>query len=121
LKQEQLTYVVENQLEFCRATLDLKNREYASDKDALTNFKRAAALRGVTPAQALAGMMSKHTVSIYDMIGADDPVNDYALDVWNEKITDHINYLLLLKAIVVEDRAYSNPLKFDFEEKDSPE
>ena len=38
-------------------------------------------------------MMSKHTVSIYDMCWSGQ---DYGLKLWQEKITDAINYLLLL-------------------------
>jgi hypothetical protein len=49
--------------------------------------------------QALGGMMAKHTISIYDMI---DTGNDYPMALWDEKITDHLNYLLLLKAVVSE-------------------
>lgn len=52
------------------------------------------------PKEALAGMMAKHTISVYDMCRSG---KDYPIELWNEKITDHINYLLLLKAIVEED------------------
>ena len=59
-------------------------------------------------AKALAGMMVKHTVSIYDMIN--NPDTTYDMDVWNEKITDHINYLLLLRAVVIEEKHKANEL-----------
>jgi len=42
-------------------------------------------------------MMAKHTVSIYDMCGSGEI---YDIAKWDEKITDHINYLLLLRALV---------------------
>lgn len=44
--------------------------------------------------------MAKHTVSIYDMARSDD---SFSLEKWDEKITDHINYLILLRAVVVEE------------------
>lgn len=72
--------------------------EYATD-DRLHNFKIAAALEQITPVQALAGMMSKHTVSVYDMCMSGE---EYPIELWEEKITDHINYLLLLNAMVRE-------------------
>lgn len=75
-----------------------KAAEYATD-DRLHNFKIAAALEQITPIQALAGMMSKHTVSVYDMCMSSQ---DYPIELWEEKITDHINYLLLLNAMVRE-------------------
>ena len=52
------------------------------------------------PQRALAGMLAKHIVSIYDMCFAEETV--YPMDTWDEKITDSLNYLFLLKAIVKE-------------------
>ena len=89
--------ILERQMHQCEEVLINKAREYATE-DRLHNFKVAAGLQGITPQQALAGMMCKHTVSIYDMCRA----GEYDITVWDEKITDHINYLLLLKALVVE-------------------
>ena len=65
----------------------------------------AAGLQGCLPREALGGMMAKHTVSVYDMINSCDT---FPIALWDEKITDHINYLLLLKAIVVEEAAPIN-------------
>lgn len=49
-------------------------------------------------------MMAKHIVSLYDMCFAE--AVSYSLDTWNEKITDSLNYLFLLKAIVKEEHDY---------------
>jgi hypothetical protein len=81
------------------AVLGTKAGEYATDTDRLHNFKNAAVIRASTPAQALGGMMVKHTISVYDMINSG---KSFPLEVWDEKITDHINYLVLLRAIVEE-------------------
>ena len=81
-------------------TLIRKAEEYATGGDRLHNFKVAAGMQGCTMLQALGGMMSKHTVSIYDMIGSGQP---YDRALWAEKIQDHINYLYLLWAAVNED------------------
>ena len=54
-----------------------------------------------TPQRALAGMLAKHIVSLYDMCFAEEAV--YPMDTWDEKITDSLNYLFLLKAIVKEE------------------
>lgn len=99
MKTEQFNQVVEEQLKRCKDILIVKAREYATD-DRLHNFKVAAELENCTPRQALAGMMAKHTVSIYDMCRSDVKFSD---NQWNEKITGHINYLLLLRAIVEEE------------------
>jgi hypothetical protein len=91
--------VLDEQIDQVRSVLDSKSQEY-STHDKLHNFKRAAALKGETSRQALAGMMVKHTVSIYDMSTSTDK---FPFAQWEEKITDHINYLILLKAILVEE------------------
>ena len=90
----------EDQVNRSRAVLVYKAKDYATEHR-LHNFKVAAALEGKTPEQALAGMMAKHTVSLYDMAESGQP---YPIELWQEKITDHINYLFLLNAIVREGR-----------------
>lgn len=92
--------VVSKQHENRTGVLFKKAGEYASDNDRLHNFKVAAALQGLTPLQALAGMMAKHTVSIYDMIWSGE---DYPLELWTEKFTDSQNYHDLALALVIEE------------------
>jgi hypothetical protein len=94
--------VIQEQIKRSTDMLIKKAEEYATDTDRLHNFKVASSMQGCTPAQALGGMMAKHTVSVYDMIRDDKP---HSIAVWNEKITDHINYLLLLRAIVDEHQS----------------
>lgn len=92
--------VVEAQLTHCRDLLCKKGEEYDSDSgDRFHSFRVAAALQGETPMQALAGMLAKHTVSIYDLMHA----GSTDLTIWTEKITDHINYLLLLKGLIIDE------------------
>lgn len=100
MNKEDFEKVVEEQINRCREVLIIKAREYATE-DRLHNFKIAGVMEGIGPIKALAGMMAKHTVSIYDMCGSGEA---YGVDVWSEKITDHINYLLLLGALVKETR-----------------
>lgn len=112
-------------LDECRSTLSSKAGEYA-DKDVtddrLHNFKVAAELTGQTPIQALGGFMAKHTVSIYDLIAKgeeaepqyqeNDEDSERLLDLWLEKIKDHLNYLILLYALVREQDV-EEPPKFN--------
>lgn len=88
-----------NTVNQCLDTLTVKAKEYATE-DRLHNFKVAAELQCITPRQALAGMMAKHTVSVYDMCKG----GQYSADMWDEKICDSINYLLLLRALVFEEQ-----------------
>lgn len=86
----------------CVATLSEKAGEYATD-DRLHNFKVAAKIQGISPLAALAGMMAKHTVSVYDLVQKHEEGEEISLDMWDEKIGDHINYLILLRAILEEE------------------
>lgn len=54
--------------------------------------------------------MAKHTVSIYDMARSEET---FPLEKWDEKITDHINYLILLRAVVVEENEADARAKLD--------
>lgn len=93
--------IFNNVVDRCRDTLCLKANEYATD-DRLHNFKIAADLQGCTPITALAGMMAKHTVSVYDLIQKNEQGYAISRDMWFEKIGDSINYLLLLSALIQE-------------------
>jgi hypothetical protein len=92
-------HIFDEQIDMCRDTLVVKAKEYATE-DRLHNFKVAAELEGCTVRQAVAGMLAKHTISIFDMCQSG---NVFPMAVWEEKITDHINYLILLKAVVNEE------------------
>lgn len=95
----------EKQVGRCAETLQRKKKEYTGDsQDRLSAFKVAAAMQGCKPERALAGMMAKHIVSLYDMCYADRETFD--LNTWDEKITDSLNYLFLLKAIVEEGQKH---------------
>lgn len=92
-------YIINDQIKHCHAVLEEKGREYALDDDRLGHFKAAASEQEITPKQALWGMASKHFTSLSRMCktGSDDQ------SLWLEKITDSINYLLLLRALIEED------------------
>ena len=105
ITRKEVNAVFDEQVRLCAETLQRKKKEYTGDNaDRLSAFKTAAALQNCTPEQALAGMLAKHIVSLYDMCFADGV--SYKLDTWNEKITDSLNYLFLLKAIVKEEYDY---------------
>lgn len=98
---EKFNEIIHEQISRCEATLCKKADEYATE-DRLHNFKQAAALQKCKPETALAGMMCKHTVSVYDMLKGVENGKKYPIEMWDEKIGDSINYLLLLSAMVRE-------------------
>lgn len=96
--------VFNDMVEQSRRILIAKGAEYANDGDRLINFKQAAHLEGVKQSTALAGMMAKHTVSIYDMIAQYEAGTEFSQEKWDEKLLDHFNYLILLQAVLTEER-----------------
>ena len=101
---EEFNVIVDRRLAICRSVLCDKGREYSRGEDRLHNFKTAGQRRGITPERALDGMMLKHDVSIGDMISdaeKDPPVSPQR-ETMGEKITDAINYLLLLEGLLTE-------------------
>lgn len=96
--------VIKSSINHINTTLKTKGEEYARG-DRLSNFKRAGELARSSPEMALRGMLSKHIISIYDMIeDTEDEGVISAEDLWKwcEKIGDAINYLILLKALIYE-------------------
>jgi hypothetical protein len=91
--------IVGGQVRHCLDTLESKGREYSLSADRLDHFKDSATEQGVSPTQALWGMASKHIASLSGMCKHGS--NNMAL--WNEKITDAINYMLLLRALAQEE------------------
>lgn len=100
MTQQKFEAIVGQQLETCRNLLVSKGKEYSLTDDRLIAFKKAASLQGETMEQALCGMLAKHVVSVYDMCMSGDY---FPIDRWTEKITDSINYLLLLMAAIQEE------------------
>ena len=86
MTQKEFQAVFREQVRQCEGLLIQKAKEYTGDS---------------TPQRALAGMMAKHIISIYDMCFTDRKT--FELAVWEEKITDSLNYLFLLKAVIKEE------------------
>lgn len=99
---KELEALFEEQVQRCREVLLIKGKEYTPDEaDRFSSFKTAAGLQHTTQIQALLGMLAKHIVSLYDMsyVGTEK----YDMAVWDEKITDAMNYLFILTAILKEE------------------
>jgi hypothetical protein len=111
MKTEDFNKIVEEQLEIIRSVLVKKQAEYNLDEDRLSHFKRAAVLSQETPEAVLYGYMLKHIMSISDMIASG---RKYSKEVWQEKMTDIHNYLILLLGLLEdendldEQKAYSD-------------
>lgn len=106
MKADAFDKIVEEELQATVDMLKSKASEYATGEDRLSNFKTAAALRGVSPADALMGMLAKHMVSVADMVKTP---NDYTPAIWDEKLRDVRNYTILLKGVLIDMGVMAGP------------
>lgn len=113
MKDEQFNASIDYTLTAANNMLTRKSSGYSKQDDRLHNFRVAAALNGCTMEQALWGMLTKHIISIRDMVLSGESYSD---DVWDEKVGDAINYLAILKAITVESPSPSDKVLMDLRE-----
>lgn len=97
MTNEEFMLEVEASINRAKKTLAYKASVYAPHNDRLENFKCAASVQGINPIQALVGMMTKHYVSVCEM--SKNPLY-FDLKVWNEKLGDLRNYVLLCEALI---------------------
>lgn len=99
MTREDFSRRVEKRIDLVRQTLLTKHKEYAKDDNVFRNFDEAAgglSLHG-SSAEVLWSYMTKHLVSIKDIVANNKPVDT---TVVSEKIGDIINYLILLEAML---------------------
>ena len=101
MTREDFSRRVEKRIDLVRQTLLTKHKEYAKDDNVFRNFDEAAgglSLHG-SSAEVLWSYMTKHLVSIKDIVADKKPVDSAVV---SEKIGDVINYLILLEAMLNE-------------------
>jgi hypothetical protein len=106
MNNEQFNKILERRLIKIKEILGSKADEYSMNSDRLWNFKQAAPLVEGSSAQALWGMLAKHLVSVQDLV-MKRLVN--SRPNCDEKIGDAINYLILLEAVLREEREHIKP------------
>lgn len=108
MNDKEFQNVVDTTLDQIRSTLAAKGAEYVPDNavSRFHNFELAAALNEQLSTEALWGFLTKHIVSLSDMVKI-EPCES-TMSKWDEKINDAIVYLLLLKGVVTE--AHDRPI-----------
>ena len=84
---------------------DIKGKEYSTEQDRLSTFKRTAALEKNQPEQALLHMVAKQIISLFDIVDSLTPDTKPHPDGLLEKTGDVIVYMILLQALI-EERYY---------------
>lgn len=99
MKTKEFEKVSAKLLQDCIELLNTKQVEYNSDTDdRFLEFKQAATLLGTSTEYALLSMLSKHIVSLYNLV----LLEHLDLAIYTEKIKDSINYLVLLYALLID-------------------
>lgn len=105
MNREQFDKLARETIESTAQLLITKGAEYAGDADRLSNFKRGAALIGVTPLQVALIYASKHYDAISTFIRNDAQGKTQILSEPIEgRFDDLINYCILMKALIAEQR-----------------
>jgi hypothetical protein len=104
MKKERFQRLLRDQHDALVALTASKGEEYArSDADQLANFKRQAAELGMAPKQVLAVYFNKHIDSIKSYLKNGQTFSEPI----EGRIDDAILYLILLKAMVIEESEYN--------------
>jgi hypothetical protein len=110
MTRDKFSKEVEKRIDLIRQTLLTKHKEYAVDDNVFRNFDEAAGGFSLhsKSAQVLWGYMTKHLVSIKDIVAEGKPAKPAVV---SEKIGDVINYLIILEAMLNEQGYYHCKLK----------
>ena len=103
MRKDYFNNVLGNRLDKIQEVLVKKNEEYANDQNIMHNFVEAGKLLNTTPEKALIYFMTKHIVSVMDMVhGVGEGLPPKSVAMVDEKMGDIINYSILLEAMLKE-------------------
>ena len=87
----------------CRDLLDTKGDDYSTNTDRLSHFKTVSDLCKKSKYDVWLVLFSKHVVAITNYINKRDFEGSAEEDI-HSRIKDAINYLVLLQALISEDK-----------------
>lgn len=105
MNHKEFADIVTKELDYVWELLCSKSKEYDFGEDRFHSFKVGGQLQGISQEKCLLGYLTKHIVSIYDMCGK---VEEFSFEKFQEKITDYINYGLLLLGMIQEEKNKEN-------------
>lgn len=97
---ERFNEIVKEELDYVNTLMVKKQKEYNLGTDRLEVFKHGAGITGTTPEEVLFGFQLKHLISLADMIKATGEGKTFTKELWTEKLTDIINYNILLLGVL---------------------
>jgi len=103
MKAKEFYELMIKQCEMCAGMLAGKAGLYAHGGDRLSNFKDGAGFNGEVPEKTAWGMVIKHIIALKDYINTlNNQKALYPKAEWIEKITDIINYMIIIRALLEE-------------------
>ena len=102
-------------LDNCSTVLIEKEMDYGSINDRLIQFKKMGSLQNTTPRKALWAVATKHLTTIMDAVGGVEPTFE---DI-EHRIVDFINYLILLLAVIKEEKDEANRSLGNIEDREA--
>jgi len=100
MTQHDLLKIAIGTFDGCVDLLNKKGKEYSGHDDALSHFKEAAKDLGLTELQVLSVFMRKHMRAVMSFVKEGKTESESI----EERITDLINYLILMKALLHENK-----------------
>lgn len=101
MTDQEFEAVLKTRIEKIKSVLGKKAAEYARG-DRLSNFKKASVAMGCSPEQACVAFWMKHVISLNDLVNDLKSDKTAPAEMWDEKIGDAINYLILLDGLISE-------------------
>lgn len=98
---KEFNIVLQNTLNKCSELLASKSKEYDFSSDRLHSFKAGAKLLDSNSINTLLGYLTKHIMSVFDM---SKEFEKFPMEKWDEKILDCINYFILLRALLMDEK-----------------
>ena len=101
MNYEELFAMAKMDLDRCLATLERKSHDYANDGDVLKNFKESSKIASITPVQSILVLVGTKISRLTELVTTEKISKNESVE---DTILDLINYLLLLKAMIEEQR-----------------
>ena len=102
MKTKQFNQIVKKQCESIKRVLLQKGSEYASAEDRFHNFNEGAIEVKLPRLKYAESLMQKHITSVRDIINQWDSKKPSPA-MLDEKMGDFINYLILIKGLMLEE------------------
>lgn len=101
---ERFNECIDNRLEKCKELLLVKSVEYRRNNNPYHNFNVGSKFTGESSEKVLYGFLLKHLISLQDIVNDINVGKLPSKEIIEAKVSDIINYMLILEALIEERR-----------------